>query len=93
MPRFLQREIDKRSAYIDAIVDRTRAQIDEDLTPQQDHRGVYLSVARPKNNQQTEIMAERPTVLRQSRLSFSIPTKFIAGRRRSVDVRWQVRHI
>jgi hypothetical protein len=85
MPRFLQREIDKRSADIDAIVDRTRAQIDKDLTPQQDHRGVYLSVARPKNNQQTEIMAERPTVLRQSRLSFSIPAKFIAGRRRSVS--------
>jgi hypothetical protein len=51
MPRFLQQEVDKRSADMDAIVDRTRAQIEKELTPQQDHSGVYLSVARTEDKQ------------------------------------------
>lgn len=43
MPGYLKVQLNKKPGNLDAIADRTRAEIDEELTPQQDCSGIYLS--------------------------------------------------
>jgi hypothetical protein len=87
MPGFLHGQLNKQSADFDKVADRTRSQVDRELTPQRDHKGIYLAWARPKSARQTQLVADDPTTLRQSSLSFTLPARRIAGRRRSVSPR------
>jgi hypothetical protein len=91
MPGFLTQEVNKRLVDLDAIIDRTQAKIDKTLTRQQDHSGVYLSVGRPKHNQQTTIITNKPTNLHQSHLSFALPARVIVGHRGSLSLRARAR--